>query len=171
MRGNWGFIQHQNVVPFSQTVMSTWVGGKDWTGHRCSYRGGAHRGWISYQSHDSRLAQWSPLVLQLRRGMNNVYGDIRDLSPLSSRRYPDTMSVTRLVQDAYIQMVIRLAWYKSCGSFVATYETALTRTFDKSRRVTICIEDSCVWVLSMTDPFSSESVRYRLVTRFPGLIR
>ena len=54
-------------------------------------------------------------------------------------------------------MALQLAWYKSRGSFTATYETALTRAFDKARTETIrtLTEDSRAWVLSMADPFAS----------------
>jgi hypothetical protein len=67
-------------------------------------------------------------------------------------------------------MALQLAWYKSRGSFTATYETALTRAFDKARTETIrtLTEDSRAWVLSMVDPFAS--VRYRPFSRFLGLI-
>ncbi len=50
-------------------------------------------------------------------------------------------------------MALQLAWYNTRGSFTATYETALTRAFDKARTETIrtLSEDSRAWVLSMTD--------------------
>ena len=59
-------------------------------------------------------------------------------------------------------MALQLAWYKLCGSFMATYETALTRAFNKAWTETIrtLTEDSRAWVLSMADPFTS--VGYRL---------
>jgi len=38
-----------------------------------------------------------------------------------------------LSPDAYVQMALQLAWYKTRGRFTATYETALTRAFDKAR--------------------------------------
>ena len=74
------------------------------------------------------------------------------------------MNVAGLSPDAYVQMTLQLAWYKSRGSFTATYETALTRAFDKARTETIrtLSEDSRAWVLSMTD--ASATVRY---TFFP----
>lgn len=58
-----------------------------------------------------------------------------------------------LAPDAYVQMALQLAWYKTRGGFTATYETALTRAFDKARTETIrtLSEDSRAWVLSMTD--------------------
>src|SRR6267154_4811175 len=50
-------------------------------------------------------------------------------------------------------MALQLAWYKTRGRFTATYETALTRAFDKARTETIrtLSENSRAWVLSMTD--------------------
>ena len=50
-------------------------------------------------------------------------------------------------------MALQLAWYKTRGSFTATYETALTHSFDKARTGTIrtLTEDSRAWVLSMID--------------------
>jgi carnitine O-acetyltransferase len=82
-------------------------------------------------------------------------------------------ALTGLAPDAYIQMALQLAWYKSRGSFTATYETALTRAaFDKVRMETIRTltdsEDSRMWVLSMTDPFAS--VCYRSFACFLRLI-
>ena len=58
-----------------------------------------------------------------------------------------------LAPDGYVQMALQLAWYKTRGGFTATYETALTRAFDKARTETIrtLSEDSRAWVLSMTD--------------------
>jgi hypothetical protein len=54
-------------------------------------------------------------------------------------------------------MALQLAWYKTRETFTATYETALTRAFDKARTETIrtLTEDGRAWVLSMTDPTST----------------
>src|SRR5712675_1711046 len=67
------------------------------------------------------------------------------------------MNVAGLSPDAYVQMALQLAWYKTSGSFTATYETALTRAFDKARTETIrtLSEDSRAWVLLMTDTFAT----------------
>jgi carnitine O-acetyltransferase len=64
-----------------------------------------------------------------------------------------------LSPDAYVQMALQLAWYKTRGNFTATYETALTRAFDKARTETIrtLTEDSRAWVLSMTDKTATVS--------------
>jgi hypothetical protein len=56
---------------------------------------------------------------------------------------------------------------------MGTYETALTRAFDKAQTKTIHspTEDSYAWVLSMADPFAFVS-RHRVIrlTPFLGLI-
>ncbi|KAI0303791.1 Choline/Carnitine o-acyltransferase-domain-containing protein [Multifurca ochricompacta] len=72
-----------------------------------------------------------------------------------------------LAPDGYVQMALQLAWYKSRGNFTATYETALTRAFDKARTETIrtLTEDSRAWVLSMADPSASTATRLALLRR------
>lgn len=69
-------------------------------------------------------------------------------------------SVAKQGADAYIQMALQLAWYRTRGVFTATYETALTRMFNKGRTETIrtLTRDSRAFVLAMVD--SKESVRY-----------
>ncbi|OJA19464.1 hypothetical protein AZE42_10737 [Rhizopogon vesiculosus] len=42
-------------------------------------------------------------------------------------------SVARLPPDAYAQVALQLAWYRSHGVLTATYETVLTRMFDSGR--------------------------------------
>lgn len=65
--------------------------------------------------------------------------------------------VARLSPDAYIQMALQLAWYRSRGTFTATYETVLTRLFDRGRTETIrtLTADSRAWVLAMDNESSS----------------
>ena len=65
----------------------------------------------------------------------------------------------RLSPDAYIQMALQLAWFRTRGSFTATYETALTRLFLHGRTETIrtLTNDSCDWVRSMCDTAVSVS--------------
>lgn len=60
----------------------------------------------------------------------------------------------RLSTDGYIQMAMQLAWYRTQGSFTATYETALTRMFKNGRTETIrtLTADSREWVLAMMKP-------------------
>lgn len=50
-------------------------------------------------------------------------------------------------------MALQLTWYKMRGDFTATYETALTRMFDKGRTETIrtLTKDSRAFVLAMLD--------------------
>jgi carnitine O-acetyltransferase len=65
--------------------------------------------------------------------------------------------IAKLTPDAYIQMVLQLAWYKTRGEFTATYETVLTRMFKHGRTETLrtLTADSRAWVLAMMDPQSS----------------
>ena len=63
-------------------------------------------------------------------------------------------ALARLSPDAYIQMAMQLAWYRTQGSFTATYETALTRMFKNGRTETIrtLTAESREWVLAMMNP-------------------
>lgn len=51
-------------------------------------------------------------------------------------------------------MALQLAWYKTRQEFTATYETALTRMFNRGRTETIrtLTNDSRAFVLAMVDP-------------------
>lgn len=75
--------------------------------------------------------------------------------------------VARLSPDAYIQMALQLAWYKSRDCFTATYETALTRLFKNGRTETIrtLTSDSRAFVLAMVDPSSNNKLRQSLLRR------
>ncbi|KAL1738475.1 acyltransferase ChoActase/COT/CPT [Schizophyllum fasciatum] len=57
----------------------------------------------------------------------------------------------KLSPDAYIQMVLQLAYYRTSGAFSATYETALTRMFKHGRTETIrsYTAEAREWVLAM----------------------
>lgn len=82
--------------------------------------------------------------------------DVGKLSPLGRvpKRTPNHSSprsaTAKLSPDAYIRMVLQLAWYKIRSEFTATYETALTRMFARGRTETIrtYTTDSRAWVLS-----------------------
>lgn len=67
-----------------------------------------------------------------------------------------------MAPDAYIQQALQLAWYRTRGSFTATYETTLTRMFKHGRTETIRTHtnDSRAWVLAMMDPRSSVRVTF-----------
>jgi len=75
--------------------------------------------------------------------------------------------VAKFSPDAYIQMVLQLAWFKTRGEFTATYETALTRMFNKGRTETIrtLTADSRAFVLGMVDPSKSTADRSKLLHR------
>ncbi|KAG1750829.1 acyltransferase ChoActase/COT/CPT [Suillus lakei] len=51
-------------------------------------------------------------------------------------------NVARLPPDAYTQLALQLAWYRSRGFLTATYETALTRMFNAGR--TECVRSASV---------------------------
>ncbi|KIK62459.1 hypothetical protein GYMLUDRAFT_41909 [Collybiopsis luxurians FD-317 M1] len=69
--------------------------------------------------------------------------------------------------DAYIQMAMQLGWYRTMGEFTATYETALTRMFNKGRTETIrtLTQESRSFVLAMLDSHSSISHKIDLLRR------
>ncbi|EIW57547.1 acyltransferase ChoActase/COT/CPT [Trametes versicolor FP-101664 SS1] len=79
----------------------------------------------------------------------------------------DWIKEARLPPDAYIQMALQLAWYRTRGEFTATYETALTRLFKHGRTETIrtLSTDSRAWVLAMADPSTSNDTRFVLLQR------
>ncbi|KAH7930218.1 carnitine acetyltransferase [Leucogyrophana mollusca] len=73
----------------------------------------------------------------------------------------------KLSPDAYIQMVLQLAWYRSRGEFTATYETVLTRMFQRGRTETIrtFTADARAFVLAMVDKSSSLETRHSCLRR------
>ncbi|KAL8286545.1 hypothetical protein RQP46_004562 [Phenoliferia psychrophenolica] len=68
--------------------------------------------------------------------------------------------------DAYLQMVLQLAYYKTHGAPVATYETASTRLFLHGRTDVIrtLSEDSWRWVQAMAERTGDFKKRYDLLT-------
>lgn len=73
----------------------------------------------------------------------------------------------RLSPDAYIQIALQLAWYRTRGEFTAVYETVLTRMFHKGRTETVrsFTRDSRAYVLAMGDPSSSPIKQSELLYR------
>lgn len=59
----------------------------------------------------------------------------------------------RLSPDAFVQLAMQLAWYRTQGTFTATYETALTRMFLHGRTETIrtLSKNSRAFVLAMSN--------------------
>ena len=76
----------------------------------------------------------------------------------------------RLSPDGYVQMALQLAWFKTRGTFTATYETVLTRLFDRGRTETIrtLTADSRAFVLAMMAPSSSVCPLYCSQYGFPS---
>ncbi|KAJ2922360.1 hypothetical protein H1R20_g14739, partial [Candolleomyces eurysporus] len=69
--------------------------------------------------------------------------------------------------DAYVQMVLQLAWYKTRGEFTATYETVLTRMFKNGRTETLrtLTRDARDWVLRLVTPGVSDRARLKAPQR------
>ncbi|XP_070190742.1 carnitine O-palmitoyltransferase 1, liver isoform-like isoform X2 [Littorina saxatilis] len=53
--------------------------------------------------------------------------------------------------DAYIQLALQLAYYRSAGKFCLTYESSMTRLFREGRTETVrsCTKDTCAFVKAM----------------------
>ncbi|KAG6821292.1 hypothetical protein H0H93_000152 [Arthromyces matolae] len=75
--------------------------------------------------------------------------------------------IAKFGPDAYIQMAMQLAWFKTRGEFTATYETVLTRMFKHGRTETLrsLTRDSREWVLAMVDGKSTVEARYAALQR------
>ncbi|KAG6813949.1 hypothetical protein H0H92_005204 [Tricholoma furcatifolium] len=75
--------------------------------------------------------------------------------------------IAKFGPDAYIQMALQLAWFRTRGEFTPTYETVLTRMFKHGRTETLrtLTRDSRAWVLAMVDPSSTAEKRYALLQR------
>lgn len=72
----------------------------------------------------------------------------------------------RLSPDAYIQLTMQLAWYRTRSEFTATYETVLTRFFHHGRTETLRVlsADTRAWLLAMADPSASVCLSSWLLT-------
>ncbi|XP_052808482.1 carnitine O-palmitoyltransferase 1, liver isoform-like isoform X2 [Mya arenaria] len=55
--------------------------------------------------------------------------------------------------DAFIQMALQLAYYRTAGKFSLTYESSMTRLFREGRTETVrpCTMESCTFVRAMED--------------------
>ncbi|KAI0078804.1 acyltransferase ChoActase/COT/CPT [Panus rudis PR-1116 ss-1] len=76
-------------------------------------------------------------------------------------------TTAKLAPDAFIQLAMQLAWYRTQGTFTAVYETVLTRLFEHGRTETIrsFTADSRAWVLAMSDPTSTPETLRELLQR------
>ncbi|TEB34514.1 carnitine acetyltransferase [Coprinellus micaceus] len=76
-------------------------------------------------------------------------------------------TMAKMSPDAYVQMALQLAWYKTRGEFTATYETVLTRMFKNGRTETLrsYTGDARDWVLSMVTPGVSNQSRLKALQR------
>jgi hypothetical protein len=72
-----------------------------------------------------------------------------------------------LSPDAFVQMAIQLAYYRTTGSHTLTYETAHTRLFRQGRTDTVqsCTAASVAFVEAMCDPACTREDRFPLLRR------
>jgi len=63
------------------------------------------------------------------------------------------MKKNSMSPDAFIQMVLQLAYYRDAGKFNLTYEASMTRLFREGRTETVrpCTIESSKWVKAMED--------------------
>lgn len=66
----------------------------------------------------------------------------------------DYMKSKKIHPDAFVQMVLQLAYYNLHEEFVPTYETATMRAYYNGRTETVrsCSQDSVNFVLAMNNP-------------------
>eukprot|EP00163_Fabomonas_tropica_P007348 TRINITY_DN1707_c0_g1_i2.p1 TRINITY_DN1707_c0_g1~~TRINITY_DN1707_c0_g1_i2.p1 ORF type:complete len:673 (+),score=225.54 TRINITY_DN1707_c0_g1_i2:140-2158(+) len=67
--------------------------------------------------------------------------------------------------DGFIQMALQLAYYRTFGEFVLTYESAQTRMFHKGRTATVrsCTNDAAAFVKAMCDSTATREQRVALL--------
>jgi carnitine O-acetyltransferase len=75
------------------------------------------------------------------------------------------LRVAKLSPDAYVQMVLQLAYYRLHGKWTATYETASTRQFLYGRTdcIRTCSMDAVNFVKTFCDPESNVSAEHKLL--------
>jgi len=63
------------------------------------------------------------------------------------------MKKNSMSPDAFIQMILQLAYYRDAGKFNLTYEASMTRLFREGRTETVrpCTIESSKWVKAMED--------------------
>lgn len=79
------------------------------------------------------------------------------------------MKKCRISPDAYVQMVLQLAYYRDAGKFALTYEASMTRLFLKGRTETVrsLSEDSAAFVNAMEskDPSITKKDKINLLKK------
>lgn len=75
------------------------------------------------------------------------------------------MKKCSLSPDAYIQMVLQLAYYRDAKRFCLTYEATMTRLYREGRTETVrpLTEESAAWVKAMDDGNVSVEERVKLL--------
>ncbi|KAH0948402.1 hypothetical protein HN011_002404 [Eciton burchellii] len=75
------------------------------------------------------------------------------------------MKKNSMSPDAFIQMVLQLAYYRDAGKFNLTYEASMTRLFREGRTETVrpCTIESSKWVKAMEDKTTTVEEKVRLL--------
>ncbi|OCT81808.1 carnitine O-palmitoyltransferase 1, liver isoform isoform X1 [Xenopus laevis] len=74
------------------------------------------------------------------------------------------MKKSRTSPDAFVQLSLQLAHYRDKRKFCLTYEASMTRLFREGRTETVrsCTNESCDFVLAMSDPTQTNEKRLQL---------
>ena len=75
------------------------------------------------------------------------------------------MKSCKISPDAYIQLALQLAYYRSAKKFDLTYESSMTRLFREGRTETVrsCTVESCQFARAMDDPLKTCKERIKLM--------
>ncbi|XP_033740460.1 carnitine O-palmitoyltransferase 1, liver isoform-like isoform X1 [Pecten maximus] len=75
------------------------------------------------------------------------------------------MKTCKVSPDAYLQMALQLAYYRTAQKFCLTYESSMTRLYKEGRTETVrsCTNESCEFVRSMDDPSKTDAERIKLM--------
>ncbi|CAG2207308.1 CPT1A [Mytilus edulis] len=75
------------------------------------------------------------------------------------------MKSVKMSPDAYIQLSLQLAYYRTAKKFDLTYESSMTRLFREGRTETVrsCTVESCQFAKSMDDPTVTNKERIKLM--------
>ncbi|XP_071136532.1 carnitine O-palmitoyltransferase 1, liver isoform-like isoform X1 [Mytilus edulis] len=75
------------------------------------------------------------------------------------------MKSVKMSPDAYIQLSLQLAYYRTAKKFDLTYESSMTRLFREGRTETVrsCTVESCQFAKAMDDPTVTNKERIKLM--------
>lgn len=104
---------------------------------------------VQFQSSWTQMTACSGLISMAQIGLKVLVCTVS--FPVTFRSGPTPTITAKFSPDAYIQMALQLAWYRTRREFTATYETVLTRVFRHGRTETLrtFTNESRAWVLAM----------------------